>query len=76
MANSWLLVLQPSKEVAGFPCYYHPLRSALGIGRHRKADVAWLFADSTRRKPYAFQQAHLVIKMNFRPFRFMSTLQI
>lgn len=42
--------------------YYHPLRSALGISRHRKADVAWLFADSTRRKPYAFQQAHLVIK--------------
>lgn len=42
--------------------FYHPLRSALGINRHRRADVAWLFADSTRRKPFAFQQVRPAIK--------------
>lgn len=36
--------------------YYHPLRGAIGIAKNGKPDVAWLFTDSTRRYPYAFQQ--------------------
>jgi hypothetical protein len=37
--------------------YFHPLRSALGITKRRKPDVAWLYADSSKRKyPVAFQR--------------------
>lgn len=35
--------------------YYYPTRSAIGIDRKRRADVAWIFTDSARRKPYAFE---------------------
>jgi exopolysaccharide biosynthesis protein len=35
--------------------YRHPLGSAIGINKKRKADVAWLFTDSAKRKPYALQ---------------------
>lgn len=35
--------------------YRHPLGSAIGISKKRKADVAWLFADSGTKKPYMFQ---------------------
>lgn len=35
--------------------YLHTLRSAIGIYRNRKADVAWLFTDSNRKRPYAVQ---------------------
>ncbi len=35
--------------------YYYPTRSALGIDRKRRADVAWIFTDSFHRKPYAFE---------------------
>lgn len=35
--------------------YQHPLGSAIGISKKRKADVAWLFADSGTKKPYMFQ---------------------
>ncbi len=37
--------------------YKHPFASAIGINKNRKADVAWLFTDSTMRKPYALQGA-------------------
>ncbi|MBS1753035.1 MAG: phosphodiester glycosidase family protein [Ferruginibacter sp.] len=36
--------------------YKHPLGSVLGIDKKRKADVAWVYADSTARYPYALQQ--------------------
>lgn len=35
--------------------YHHPLGSAIGINKKRKADVAWLFADTGTKKPYMFQ---------------------
>jgi Phosphodiester glycosidase len=35
--------------------YRHPFGSAIGISKKRKADVAWLYTDSTKRIPYASQ---------------------
>lgn len=42
--------------------YYYPTRSAIGIDRKRKADVAWTFTDSSRRKPYAFEEMPVIAK--------------
>lgn len=42
--------------------YYYPTRSAIGIDRQRRADVAWLFTDSNRRWPYAFEDRPVVAK--------------
>lgn len=36
--------------------YLHSFRSAIGISRKRNADVAWLFSDTSLKKPFAFQQ--------------------
>lgn len=36
--------------------FLHSLRSAIGIRKNRRADVAWLFTDSSKKQPYAFQQ--------------------
>ncbi len=36
--------------------YRHPLGSAIGISRKRKADIAWVYADTSRRNAYALQQ--------------------
>lgn len=44
------------------PYYYHPFRAALGISKNRKPDIAWLFTDSTRRYPYAFQYPRPALK--------------
>src|SRR5690606_34256279 len=35
--------------------YLHPLGSAIGISRKRKADVSWLYTDSTKKFPLALQ---------------------
>jgi len=42
--------------------YYHPFRGALGFNKKRKPDVAWLYTDSTRRYPYAFQMPRPALK--------------
>jgi hypothetical protein len=42
--------------------YYYPTRAAIGIDRSRKADVAWIFTDSSHRKPYAFENMPVVAK--------------
>ena len=42
--------------------YYYPTRSAIGIDRQRRADIAWLFTDSSRRWPYAFEDRPVVAK--------------
>jgi hypothetical protein len=42
--------------------YYYPTRSAIGINRKRKADVAWIFTDSSHRWPYAFEKAPVIAK--------------
>jgi hypothetical protein len=42
--------------------YYYPTRSAIGISKKRKPDVAWLFTDMARRWPYGFQKNPIVAK--------------
>jgi hypothetical protein len=40
--------------------FYYVTRGAIGITRKRKADVAWIFNDSARRHPYAFEDSPVV----------------
>lgn len=42
--------------------YYYPTRGAIGIDRSRKADVAWIYTDSSHRKPYAFEENPVIAK--------------
>ena len=42
------------------PQYYYPTRSAIGISKKRRADVAWTFTDSTKSWVYAFQDSPVV----------------
>jgi len=42
--------------------FFHPFRGALGLDKNRRPDIAWLFTDSTRRYPYAFEQVRPAIK--------------
>ncbi|MHA4810614.1 phosphodiester glycosidase family protein [Flavitalea flava] len=42
--------------------YYYITRSAIGIDRKRRADIAWVFTDSTKRKPYAFEDGPVISK--------------
>lgn len=42
--------------------YRHPFGSALGISNKRKADIAWLYTDSTHNYAYAYQQPVGLIK--------------
>jgi hypothetical protein len=37
--------------------YRHPFGSAIGISKKRKADIAWLYTDSSMKYPYAMQWA-------------------
>ena len=36
--------------------FRHPLGSAIGLSKDRKADVAWLYTDSVNKKAYAIQK--------------------
>jgi hypothetical protein len=54
---------QPSRRFRGkdsLITYHYTTRSALGITRDRKADVAWIFTDSTQNLPYAFEDGPVV----------------
>jgi exopolysaccharide biosynthesis protein len=42
--------------------FYYPTRSALGITRKRRADVAWIFTDTGKRWAYAFQHNPVIAK--------------
>ncbi len=42
--------------------YYYPTRSAIGISKKRKADVAWAFTDSSVNWVYAFQDSPVIAK--------------
>ena len=42
--------------------YYYPTRGAIGIDRRRRADVAWIFTDSSRHWPYAFEDGPVIAK--------------
>jgi Phosphodiester glycosidase len=54
--------------------YRHPLGSAIGINKKRKADVVWLFTDSTKLFPYARQFPRQVYKdsVSIFPYRDIS----
>ncbi len=45
--------------------YMHAFRSAIGISKKRKADVAWLYTDSSARYAKAFQQVPGFYKDSF-----------
>jgi len=50
---------QPSRRLKGKDSaagYVYTTRSALGISPDRKADVAWVFTDTTGSWPYAFEE--------------------
>ena len=55
--------------------YKHPLGSALGITKKRKADVAWLFTDSTLKYSYALQNALPAKKDSFKKFDFLQAIK-
>lgn len=40
--------------------YHYVTRSALGINRHRKADVAWIYTDAERKKAFEMKQGPVV----------------
>lgn len=42
--------------------FYYPTRSAIGITKGRRADIAWVFTDTAQRWPYGFQLRPLVAK--------------
>ena len=42
--------------------FYYPTRSAIGIKRNGRADVAWIFTDTAERWPYAFQTRPIVAR--------------
>ncbi len=42
--------------------YLHTFRSAIGISKRRKADVAWLYTDSSNRYAKAFENSPVVFK--------------
>jgi hypothetical protein len=44
--------------------YYYLTRSAIGIDKHRHADVAWTYTDTAHRWPYALLRYPLAIKGN------------
>ena len=57
--------------------YRHPFGSAIGISKKRKADVAWLLTDSSKRFAYASQNAIAPIKDSVaKPeFKYVKTLR-
>jgi len=42
--------------------FYYPTRSAFGISKKRWPDIAWLFTDTAKRWPYAFQSRPIIAK--------------
>jgi hypothetical protein len=52
--------------------YRHPFGSAIGISKKRKADVAWLFTDSSFKYPQALNRAAPPKKDSFVKFSFVS----
>jgi hypothetical protein len=52
----------PALKSKNSDSFYYPTRSAIGISKKRKADVAWLFTDTAKKWPYAFQLKPVVAK--------------
>jgi len=54
LANSIQTIAGKGKDTL---TYRHVFKSAIGINKHAKADVAWIFSDSVKHFAYASQQA-------------------
>lgn len=52
----------PALQQKNTDSFYYPTRSAIGITKSRRADVAWLFTDTAKRWPYAFQERPILAK--------------
>lgn len=52
----------PALQQKNTDSFYYPTRSAIGITKSRRADVAWLFTDTVKRWPYAFQERPILAK--------------
>ncbi len=52
----------PSLKSKNVDSFYYPTYGAIGINKRRKADVAWIFTDTTMRWPYAFQERPIIAK--------------
>ena len=52
----------PALKQKNTDSFYYPTRSAIGISKNRRADVAWLFTDTAQRWPYAFQERPILAK--------------
>ena len=66
----------PALKSRNSDSFYYPTRSAIGINNRRRADVAWLFTDTAKQWPYAFQQRPIVArgKTNDPSFKNLRTL--
>ncbi|MBS1604936.1 MAG: phosphodiester glycosidase family protein [Bacteroidetes bacterium] len=53
---------QPSRHPKGDSLFTYTTRSAMGIDRSRRADVAWVFTDTTQPWPYAFEGGPVVAR--------------
>lgn len=53
---------EPSRRSKGDSLFTYNTRSAMGINRSRRADVAWVFTDTTQPLPYAFEDGPVVAR--------------
>jgi hypothetical protein len=60
--DSMVAYNQPALQQPKTDSFYYPTRSALGITKHRRADVAWLFTDTAQQWPFAFQERPILAK--------------
>ncbi len=56
--------------------YRHPLASAIGISKKRKADVAWTYSDSSLKQPYGFQAPSIPLKDSLKYFNQATVKQL
>ena len=56
--------------------YRHPFGSAIGITRKRKADVAWLYTDSTLKNAYALQTPNEFLKDSINKLTFENAVYL
>lgn len=60
--DSMLAYNIPALQQKNTDSFYYPTRSAIGLTKGRRADVAWLFTDTAQRWPYAFQERPILAK--------------
>jgi hypothetical protein len=52
----------PALKKKGTDSFYYPTRSAIGITKDGRADVAWLFTDTAEAYPFAFQDRPILAR--------------